>query len=202
MYPAIDREFLSLGYPPAILHVCSESRAVGLSKYSLSFGTENHPAKIYFNPVSDIIYFGSRQFVDELVLMFEYFRKYATSLNFADQIQNIALTERLWKHKDSPIIFKRTFSGSRGTKGIGRFLMSFPSLEELIFVKGVDSYTEDRMEDYAGILLVKSSTGPETERLDGLALDAVLSTFSGEEEDHPEWKFPEISIMEFGTRDD
>jgi len=195
MYPVFDREFLHLGNVPAVLHTCSESRAVGLKRYFLSFGTKNHPPKIYFNPVDDIVYFGSRQFGDEITFMLEYFRKNATILNFRDRIQRIAFTESIWKHKDSPIVF------SRGSKGIPRLLASFPYLTELMIVKGDDSEssTEDLSKDYAGITLVKAASIQTMESLSDFALDAVLSTFEAGKQDHPEWTF-KVSVMDFEKR--
>lgn len=50
---------------PVALQVCQESRGEALRAYQLSFGTDNHPAIIYFNPDLDIVY-PILHFVDEI----------------------------------------------------------------------------------------------------------------------------------------
>lgn len=42
--------------PPAMLHVCAESREVALKYYTLAFGRHGHPAQIYFNFDRDILF--------------------------------------------------------------------------------------------------------------------------------------------------
>jgi hypothetical protein len=42
--------------PPAILHVCTESREVGLKEYTLTFGTGGHPDRTYFNFHQDVLF--------------------------------------------------------------------------------------------------------------------------------------------------
>ncbi|KAI1125212.1 hypothetical protein F5Y10DRAFT_13401 [Nemania abortiva] len=45
---------------PATLHVCRESRSEALRRYKLLFGMGGEPGTIYFNPLSDALYFGTR----------------------------------------------------------------------------------------------------------------------------------------------
>lgn len=73
------------------------------------------------------MYFGSRQFDDENVFLLEHFRNHSMSLGFEHRIQKIALTERLWKHRDSPIVF------SRGSKAIANFFDKLPESQGVGF---------------------------------------------------------------------
>lgn len=214
MYAWVDREFLNLKHPPAVLHACFESREVALYFYTLSFGTQNHPPKIYFNPVEDIVYFGSRQFDDEIVFTLEYFRDHVESLVPGDKIQRIAVAASHWRRRGSPLAF------SRRSRKIRRFLSSFPNIEQLIFVKeqekkaaevdepkeSAEDCTEDHTEDiienlsqnYSGLSLVKC---PELamESLHDCALDAVLSTFTAQKNLHNGLDFLEVIVMEYST---
>ncbi|KAI0118620.1 hypothetical protein GGR51DRAFT_127062 [Nemania sp. FL0031] len=45
---------------PTTLHVCGESRYEALRRYKLLFGIGGAPGTIYFDPLSDALYFGSR----------------------------------------------------------------------------------------------------------------------------------------------
>jgi hypothetical protein len=215
MYAWVNREFLNLKHPPAVLHACSESRDVALSFYTLSFGTRNHTPKIYFNPVDDIVYFGSRQFDDEIVFTMEYFRDNFESLSTGDRIQRIAIAASHWRRVGSPLAF------SMGSPSTRKFLSSFPNLKELILVKEqrktlakgdqmedhVEGHVEDHVEDlveslspnYSGLSLVQSPA-LTMESLHDFALDAVLSTFEAQKTFQNGLEFPEVFVMEYGTR--
>src|SRR6187402_1059733 len=97
-YCIVDRQFFSFQHLPAVLHTSRESREAGLQYYHLSFGTDRHPPGTYFNAANDIVYFGSRQYDDEIEYMLKYFRSHADSTDPQDQIQNLALAEYLWRY--------------------------------------------------------------------------------------------------------
>ena len=50
-----DRYFSFNSTVPTLLHVCSESRQIGLKEYKLCFGTKSHPASIPFCHSRDIL---------------------------------------------------------------------------------------------------------------------------------------------------
>lgn len=52
-----DRYFSFGATVPTVLHVCQESRRVGLKAYTLCFGTESHPASIPFDLTADCLLF-------------------------------------------------------------------------------------------------------------------------------------------------
>jgi hypothetical protein len=199
MYCIVDRKFFTFQPAPTVLHTCRESREVGLSNYHLSFGTDKCPPETYFNPTNDTIYFGTRQYDDEISAMVEHFRKQASSLDSRDQIQSLALAAYLWTcdYVGSPFAF------ARGSRSITRFHESFPHLKELVLVKGQagedrqESDLEAKWENYAGVSLVKSTDLLMTSWHD-FALEAVISSFESRRYNHPETEFPDVIIMEYG----
>ena len=50
----------SIAETPAVLHACRESRAEGLKRYELAFGTQERDARVYVSFENDIIYLGKR----------------------------------------------------------------------------------------------------------------------------------------------
>lgn len=156
-YRHIGREIRCHQAPPALLHVCHESREVGLEVYHLSFGSEKrgNPPQIYFNPANDIIYFGARQHDDELLYINDYFRAQATELSIAerDHIQHVAIAEPLFSPHRSPLAFARNIS---------RMHEALPCLKKLSFVKNHPIYlpgsseVEERFLTYAGVSLIDS----------------------------------------------
>jgi hypothetical protein len=46
--------------PPLLLRLCRESRAEALRHYSLRFGTNISPPRVYFNPNTDVAYLNTR----------------------------------------------------------------------------------------------------------------------------------------------
>ncbi|RYP45524.1 hypothetical protein DL768_008159 [Monosporascus sp. mg162] len=52
--------FTSSAPIPANLHACRESRWKAMRRYRLLFGTCGEPGRIFFDPTSDILYFGAR----------------------------------------------------------------------------------------------------------------------------------------------
>ena len=146
-----------------------------------------------------MIYFGTRQYDDEISAIVEHFRKQATSLDSRDQIQSVALAAYLWTrdYVGSPFAF------ARGSRSIVRFHESFPHLKELVLVKGKagadrrEGDLETDWEDYAGISLIKSTDLLMT-CLHDFALEAVVSSFESRRADHPEMELPDVVIMEYG----
>ena len=170
----------------------------------------NHPPKIYLKPVEGIVYFGSRQFDDEIVLALEYFRHEIESLSTSDRIQRFAKAVSYWWRVGSPMAF------SRGLPTTTQFLKSSLDLKELILVNEhgkttagnnhVDNdagdHVEDFMEslylDYSLLYLIKPA-GLTVEILHDFALDVVLSTFKAQKILHNSPDGTDIFVLEYGT---
>ncbi|KAK0101098.1 hypothetical protein ONS95_012919 [Cadophora gregata] len=50
----------SIAEIPPVLHTCRESRAEGLKRYILAFGTPEHEARVYVNFANDVVFLGRR----------------------------------------------------------------------------------------------------------------------------------------------
>jgi hypothetical protein len=200
MYRFSDRRFSTQQPVPAVLRTCQESRRVGKRIYRLSFGTTKFPPRTYFNPISDIVYFGLRVFDDEVAFMLRFFRKHAPSFEDEDQIQRLALAEHLWRIDREGSLFPPWRSG-RTAKKIERFHESFPHLKELMFVTGQDeSEDDDDIEELwetdDGVALIKYRSDLTSEQHS--AQEAVVSTFEARKKEFPDEFFPEITFMEYG----
>lgn len=91
----IIHRHMSVSQPPAILHVSSESRAIGLRYYELAFGTKHEtqydieittPSRIYVNWERDVIV---PMAVDDSGQTFDWSHNFYANPDFA--IQNIAI---------------------------------------------------------------------------------------------------------------
>ncbi|TVY46112.1 hypothetical protein LSUB1_G000042 [Lachnellula subtilissima] len=208
IYSMDNQRFWTFQPVPAVLHTCREARRAGNRIYSLSFGSAKSPPRTYFNPISDIVYFGLRLYDNEVDFMLRFFRRHADSLEDEDQIQRLALTEHLWRIDLEGSVFAPPRSG-RAEKKIVKFHQSFPHLKELIFVAGQDGCENDeedddedkevegRWETNAGVSLVKR----QTDLAAGFQLtqEAVMSTFESRKKEFPDEMFPDITLMEYGV---
>jgi hypothetical protein len=202
-YCIVDRKFLTFQHPPAILHTCKVSREISQGLYHLSFGTDRHPPTTYFNPFYDTIYFGSRQYDDEIAFIVKHFYQQSGSLEPRDQIQSLAMAEHLWRYDypGNPVSSPRPSVSGDGT--IVRFHQSFPHLKELIFVKsrpvpdGSEDEIEGYSENYNGISLV-DSTCRAAETDPNFVLKALISVFQTAKEVHADELFPEVKVMTYG----
>ncbi|CZR60967.1 uncharacterized protein PAC_10863 [Phialocephala subalpina] len=162
-YCMVDRKFFTFQHIPSVLHTNRESRGVGLQHYHLSFGTDKCPPGTYFNPGKDIVYFGTRQYPDDIRFMMLYFFKTAADLEPRDQIQHITMAEDMWKVNNGHSPLYHPFPGVLRTwRLFGTFLTAFPHLKRLIFVGSPDGnvrsgeQVEDAWEDYNGVSLIPS----------------------------------------------
>jgi hypothetical protein len=107
--------------PPAILHVCHESRYEALKVYKLCCGTKRLPKSIYLNPASDIIFFR----VKEQIQIWQY----------------ILGPHALWREQLKHV--RRIAMGHTSTTSLRfmkKMVCSFPHLEELIILWAEDAY--------------------------------------------------------------
>lgn len=206
-YAIVDQEFYTHQSPPSVLHTNCESREVGLHYYHLSFSTEKQQAAIYFNPINDIIYFGNRQYSDEISYMIEHFAKQTAP---HERILNLAISEHLW-HTSDPIRGPFAFDILRQwgfERSLTRFLECFPHLQQLIFVKGQctgwsaedDVCLESACEDYSGITLVTATPGGWMEGLSKeivRAVGRILRFIETKEKSHATSPVPKFTVMEY-----
>lgn len=200
-YKISEKRFLTQQPVPAVLHTCKESRRVAKRIYHFSFGSAKFEPRIYFNPISDVIYFGFRVFDDEVNFMLKFFRRHAEALEDEDQIQRLALAEEFWRIDQKGNVFPSWRNG-RTTQKILNFHHSFPHLKELLFVTCQDEEgdgdedIEDKWQTHAGVSLVKRRAELTAEHQ--LAQEAFVSTFETRKEEFPDELFPEIVVMEYG----
>ncbi|KUJ20320.1 uncharacterized protein LY89DRAFT_682078 [Mollisia scopiformis] len=207
-YCRADRQFFVSQHVPSVLHTNSESREVGLSHYHLSFGTEKHPPATYFNPIYDIVYFGTRQNLMDISFMVKHFYKVAKDLQPRDQIQRLGITETLWascSNDSSPVFSIMLPRDQPPRSSISTFLSAFPQLRQLIFVcrpqeePDWESEIEDKWEDYSGVSLIESEDNHEDlltdERFD---LRKFHTHLSERNLATPEDPGPSLKFMEYG----
>jgi hypothetical protein len=107
--------------PPAILHVCSESRHEALKVYKPCFGTRKIPKSMYINPTSDILFF----------------RVAAQSQTW----RFILGPNSLWREQLKNVRrIAFTYTGSNNVRFMKKTICSFPNLEELIILWAEDAY--------------------------------------------------------------
>ncbi|KAF4627900.1 hypothetical protein G7Y89_g10256 [Cudoniella acicularis] len=200
LYRHTGRELRCLQAPPAILHVCRESRELGLQVYHLCFGSAKRGflPHIYFNPANDIVYFGSRQYDDEILYINDYFRNMSGEICIPerDHIQYLAISEPLWKDQRCPFTY---------VLNIPRMQEALSRLKELIFVKNPPSYipggseTEERFNSHAGISLVRSEAELPVGQYP--MLKNMTQFFIRKQSEEPENTFPKFTVMEYGLHE-
>lgn len=63
-----ERKYLSKVPPPAVLHICHDTRKLALEKYSLQFRGAAQKCPIYINPVVDVVYLSGEHLYNEPAL--------------------------------------------------------------------------------------------------------------------------------------
>lgn len=86
-----SKAFYSPGTIPAILHINRESRLIALEHYTLSFPHGAHPAKIYYNPSVDMLYFPGWSFEYPIAPFVD-----SAPPEVKDSIRRIAIDNLLW----------------------------------------------------------------------------------------------------------
>ncbi|TAQ89483.1 hypothetical protein B7494_g2149 [Chlorociboria aeruginascens] len=186
----VDEKFIDFGHPPAILHVCRESREVGLSFYSLSFGTTKQPPEIYFNPLTDLVYLGTRQYDDEIDAIIKYFCSGVESGTPHDYIRHLAFSEDHWS-----CIGLSSHGDVRHR--LRKFLRAFLDLETLVLVMKhelVNDAVENPADTYAGISLMEPRGGNSAVQMQN-ATSSVLSSIHPIRTGYPTIKSHEIPRM-------
>ncbi|CAJ2506847.1 Uu.00g080330.m01.CDS01 [Anthostomella pinea] len=118
---------------PVNLHVCKESRSEAMRRYRLLFSTAQEPAKVFFDPSRDTLYFGAR---DGHAASEAQFNTFMAKISPQDRalIRHVAINETLTRgdnlRSDTAIEASR-----EATEHIFRETpMRFPKLQQLTFV--------------------------------------------------------------------
>jgi hypothetical protein len=209
-YCIVDRKFFTFQHVPALLHTNREAREIALMHYHLSFGTDKNDPSTYFNNRDDIIYFGSRQYSDEISYTIEHFRRTCHHLAPHEKIQNLALAQHLWDRSG----YWNPFATRNGSRSIRRFHEALPDLRKLIFVKSrtssEDSHGTDddengieaACEDYSGISLLESDCELSLLTDCKFALEAVISYFEAEKaKERSLLLLPKVVVMTYEFRE-
>lgn len=201
VYCMVDRKFFTFQHVPSVLHTNSESREVGLQHDHLSFETDKTPPRTYFNPEKDIVYFGTRQCLDDIGFMMKYFAKAAANFEPRDQIQYLALTEDLWKGSNESSLFYKPFRSIRRTGRLFKtFFTAFPCLKHLylLAIQTSKSPLVSRLrtlEDYSGISLLPSENEERVMKNRGLCVNFYPHYLKGV----PQGKSrPKLAFMRYG----
>lgn len=125
---------------PANLHTCAESRAHALTKYRLSFSYAQQEPRIYFNPNTDVVYFGPRPGYMASNAQFHTFMTLTPPAELA-VIKRIAIDDALfWTHDTK---YWSMLAVSLTTECLKQIHRRMPSLEEIVFVPHQSTWTND-----------------------------------------------------------
>ncbi|KAG6212822.1 hypothetical protein E4U35_000043 [Claviceps purpurea] len=132
---------------PVNLHVCAESRADALKHFQPSFGFARLPGHIYFNPASDILYFGPQDGYMAADAQFH------TCLSMCDpselaSVRRIAISDALFWVGES---YNSMTAASLTFEVFRQLSVRMPALQQIIFVPreqdevSMPVLTEERM---------------------------------------------------------
>ncbi|KAI5917959.1 hypothetical protein F4810DRAFT_715980 [Camillea tinctor] len=122
---------------PVNLHVCGESRLDAMKRYKLMFGTKRDPGRVFFDPLRDTLYFGTRDSDIASETQFLMFTKLAEPQDLS-LILHVAINETLfWNNDDVPWANPNTTIPSLTLtihQVLQKICASFPGLAQLTFV--------------------------------------------------------------------
>ncbi|KAG5948475.1 hypothetical protein E4U53_006276 [Claviceps sorghi] len=132
---------------PVNLHVCAESRTDTLKRFRRAFGFARLPGHIYFNPASDILYFGPQEGYMAADAQFH------TCMSMCDpsqlgSVRRIAISDALFWIEES---YNSMTAASLTVEVIRQLSLRMPALEQMIFVPreqdeaSIPILTEERM---------------------------------------------------------
>ncbi|KAG5947431.1 hypothetical protein E4U60_003081 [Claviceps pazoutovae] len=132
---------------PVNLHVCAESRADALKHFQRAFGFARLPGHIYFNPASDILYFGPQDGYMAADAQFH------TCLSMCDpselaSVRRIAISDALFWVGES---YNSMTAASLTFEVFRQLSVRMPALQQIIFVPreqdevSMPVLTEERM---------------------------------------------------------
>ncbi|KAG6082192.1 hypothetical protein E4U16_006458 [Claviceps sp. LM84 group G4] len=115
---------------PVNLHVCAESRADTLKHFQPAFGFARWPGHIYFNPASDILYFGPQDGYMAADAQFH------TCLSMCDpselaSVRRIAISDALFWVGES---YNSMTAASLTVEVLRQLSVRMPALQQIIFV--------------------------------------------------------------------
>ncbi|KAI1476344.1 hypothetical protein F4774DRAFT_420856 [Daldinia eschscholtzii] len=137
LYDSQNDRCTSSTAPPAVLHVCQESRFEALGIYRRSFGTKSHEPRIYFCPDLDVLYLPRPPFMG-----------YDDALrSFTQLVSGIEDTVNLALDYVKPDI-RRPWE----TYNKYALMQSFPKVKEVDLVLGNDSPAEEHGHEDIGLV--------------------------------------------------
>ncbi|KAG6057832.1 hypothetical protein E4U17_000860 [Claviceps sp. LM77 group G4] len=149
---------------PVNLHVCAESRADTLKHFQPAFGFARWPGHIYFNPASDILYFGPQDGYMAADAQFH------TCLSMCDpselaSVRRIAISDALFWVGES---YNSMTAASLTVEVLRQLSVRMPALQQIIFVPreqdevSMPVLTEERMFQQ---IMMAIRTGPRAAAL-------------------------------------
>ncbi|PKS10321.1 hypothetical protein jhhlp_002072 [Lomentospora prolificans] len=170
---------------PANLHVCREARREALKHHRLSFGMYQEPGRVFFNPDSDILYFGYREGFGASESQFRTAMSLCSPADLA-QVRRLAINEAVFR-----VGCKYVHSLAADVLALVRLRM--PALEELVFVPATAAGTDDTAYSSYDADLVLAHIGTTNETIEmtrqvKMALDDFCTKY-------PDWKKPNYRVM-------
>lgn len=170
---------------PANLHVCHEARREALKFHRLSFGMYRQPGRIFFNPDSDILYFGSHEGFGASEAHFRTAMSLCSPEDLGS-VRQLAINEAVFK-----VGCKYVHSLAADVLALVRSRM--PALEELVFVPAGAVEAEDVAYSGYDADLVLIDIGGTKETIEmSRQVKMALRDFC---ERYPDWKKPKCRIM-------
>ncbi|KAG6110329.1 hypothetical protein E4U31_006033 [Claviceps sp. LM219 group G6] len=132
---------------PVNLHVCAESRADALKHFQRAFGFARLPGHIYFNPASDILYFGPQDGYMAADAQFHTCLSMCDPLELAS-VRRIAISDALFWVGES---YNSMTAASLTVEVFRQLSVRMPALQQIIFVPreqdevSMPVLTEERM---------------------------------------------------------
>lgn len=123
---------------PASLHACAESRAEALKQYKLKFGFARGPGQVFFNPETDILYFGPRSGYMAADSQFHTYMSMCDPAELAT-VRRIAINDALFWIDNT---YRSMTAASLTVELLRRIQSRMPGLQEIIFVPREDEVFE------------------------------------------------------------
>ncbi|PFH58193.1 hypothetical protein XA68_14033 [Ophiocordyceps unilateralis] len=134
--------FTSSAPIPVNLHVCAESRAEAFKSYRRAFGFARRAGKVMFNPIDDILLFGSHEGYMAADSQFH------TCMTMCEQaelacVRRVAISDSLFLGEDA---YSSLTASSLSVEVVRQLAARMPLLEQIIFVP-----REEQTDDMASV---------------------------------------------------
>ena len=170
---------LSSAQIPPNLHVCHEARSEAVRHYDLSFGVCGGEGQVFFNPLDDILYFGSRDGYMATESQFRLFVQMVPEEDLA-LVRRLAINDSIfWPQPE----YISSIASGLTVELLELILTKLPSLEELIFIP------KDENPVYSGETTLVEPAVPDLRLLHQIheGMQIVIQR-------HPSWRAPNWSV--------